>query len=213
MKMSIRETVAQRLARLLLKEKFDQVMYGGLHFEGHIRGRVPPFESEADFIHWWLPEVQVINGQIKIIREARMTPREKDRYTVVEGTNTLMMLGRVEILNYLGSAIGNGVGFAQYFAVGHGPVGSINAADSHLLSEMFRAIPSTSVITGDSIEIDTFFSASQGNGPPYEDCGLFGNGATSTPGSGTLFTHSFYSYTKTSANPLINSYTVTLGST
>lgn len=196
----MKETLHERFFRWL----FRQYLYEQLHFSGVIRARVPPFETREEWAYWWLPEM--VGG--KIVRVARMSEREKERYTVYEARNMLMLAGRTQILTYIGSNNGNSTGFAQYFAVGTFPINKLTAGDTSLQGELFRAIPSTSAISGTQIDVSTFFGSSQAVGT-YTNAGLFGNGATGTSGSGTLMTHSLYAYTKPNTNPLVNDYLIT----
>jgi hypothetical protein len=127
---------------------------------------------------------------------------------VVEACNMIMSAGRTQILSFIGAS-GATNAFAQYYAVGTGAIYVIQPSDSSLATELFRAVPGSFSVVGNAVTISTSFSTSQGNGT-YTNSGLFGNNATSTPGSGVLFTHLLYSYTKTSATAIENDYTLTL---
>ena len=134
-----------------------------------------------------------------------MSDKEKDRYTVAESSNILVASGITQVLNYVGAASGNTTGFAQYFAVGNVNITTVQSNDTLVAGEYFRAVPSTSTVTGVQIDISTFFGSTQGNGN-ITNAGLFGNGATSTSGSGTLMTHSLFTYTKVNGIPITSDY-------
>lgn len=113
--------------------------------------------------------------------------------------------GRTTLLNLLAGTAVTGI---QYFAVGTG-AGTPSATDTQLFTEFFRKVPTSNVISGGSIVITTLFGTTEGNAT-YTEAGLFGNGATSTANSGTLFAHAGYTFIKTSSSTLTNTYTITL---
>jgi hypothetical protein len=157
-----------------------------IHVEGIIRfRRIPDDWSEAEYRHWWLPEWN--SDHTKIIREARLTPADKDRFTAHEVHNILTTNGRTYILTYMASSASNTSAFAQYFAVGNFPISTVAPGQTGLVNEIFRGQPSTVTITGTSVDIATILGASQAVGTLYE-AGLFGNNATSTANSGTMMT-------------------------
>lgn len=161
--------------------------------QGIIKVREIPAEwSTEDYRYWWLPKK---NEKGEVIRAARMSDSEKDRWTVAESKNTLTSAGRTAVLNFLGNTT---VSFFQYFSVGTGTISAVSAADTSMSTELARLAPSSATVSGNQIDVATLFSTSQGNGV-WSNSGVFGNGATSTLGSGTLYAHSLFSYSKTSA--------------
>src|SRR5579885_508893 len=167
-----------------------------LHICGRIRVREVPFETEAEWARWWLCE-RNLSGEV--IGPARMSDREKERYTVVEASNILVASGISQVLNYVGSTNGNATGFAQYFAVGNIVITQVFSNDTSVAGEYFRAAPSLSAVSGVQQDISVFAGTTQANGS-ITNAGLFGNGATATLNSGTMMTHSLFSYLKTSSN-------------
>jgi hypothetical protein len=139
----------------------------------------------------------------------RLTLKEKAREgkLVVEAHNLIMSAGRTQLLSFIGAS-GATNAFAQYYAVGTGAVYTINTGDTALASELFRAVPASFSVVGNTVTISTPFGAGQAVGT-YTNAGLFGNNATSTPGSGVLMTHLLYSYPK-GAISIFNDYTITL---
>lgn len=121
-------------------------------------------------------------------------------------SNIACNAGRGILLQFVTNA--GGLTGVQYFAVGTG-AGTPAAADTQLFTEFFRkAITSTS-ISGNQANISTFFATTDAN-TTYSEAGIFGNGATGTANSGTLFAHASYVYTKTNSVSLTNDYIITL---
>ncbi len=178
------------------------LLHDRLHICGLIRVREVPFATEDEWRMWWLCER---DSRGRIIRPARMSDREKARYTVAESPNILVSGGITQVLNYVGSQSGNSIGFAQYFAVGNIGITQVTSADTSVAGEYFRAVPSTASVSGTQQDISVFAGTTQANGS-ITNAGLFGNGATSTLGSGTLMTHSLFQYTKTNSNAVTFDY-------
>ena len=146
-----------------------------------------------DYLEWW----------------PRLTERERERYTATEHHNVLTLNGFNQLLTYVSSANATTLGFSQYFAVGTLPIISVQAGDTSVQGELFRAVPTSSTITGNQLTLSTFFGSAQGNGT-YTNAGLYGVNATATSGSGTLMTHTLYSYTKSNGTPISNDYIIVL---
>lgn len=178
------------------------------HFAGLIRIREVPFETREEWARWWLPER---NSSGVIVRAARMSEREKERYTALEAKNLLTSNGRTQILGFIGTPtyISSQTAFAQWFEVGNYPFTTPSAGDTTVPGAIARVQPSTAIINGTQIDISNFFGTSQGNGT-WTNAGLWGNNATSTLSSGTLMTHSAFAYTKSSANSITCDYLISL---
>ena len=126
-----------------------------------------------------------------------------DRYVT---HNVACNAGRAVLLNFVGNAASlTGV---QYFAVGTG-TGTPSSSDTQLFTELYRQVPTATLVSGNQMIITTTFSSAQGNGT-YTEAGLCGDGATSSANTGQLFAHSPYVYNKTSSIVLTNQYTITL---
>jgi len=168
-------------------------MNNTLHFEGILRIReIPADWDEATFQHWW----------------ARMTEREKDRWTRWEGSNLLMNAGRNQLLTFLGQATAPAT-FSQQFSVGTGTIYAVQPSDTAVSGELARIAPASFSIVGNTVTVTSTFSTSQANGT-WTNCGLYGISATSTLGTGTLMTHLLCSFTKTSASAITCDYSATL---
>lgn len=176
-----------------------------LRFEGVLKLRkIPDDWTDEEFRRWWCDE-RTASGAL--VRKAGMNEREKDRYTVLEARNLLTSAGRTQLLTFAGAS-STTTAFAQYYAIGTGAIFTVQSSDTSLATEFFRAAPASFSVVGNAVTITTNFTTSQGNAT-YTNAGIFGNGATSTPGSGTLMTHLLYTYTKNSG-PLVNDYTISL---
>lgn len=181
---NIIEHVRTILIRILIP---DQNRVG---IDGHILLRELPHDCTLfDFLDMW----------------PKLTPKERDRYTVAEHHNTLTSSGRAQVLTYLSSSYATTLGFAQQFSVGTFPINTVSPGDTAVQGEIFRATPQTITITGTQVDVATYFGPSQANGS-YTSCGLYGIAATSTLGTGTLMTHSIYKYNKQNGVPIVNDY-------
>lgn len=160
--------------------------------EGIIRVRRLPFDTEEEYRYWWLPET---NGRGKILRPARMSEREKEKYQEAEGRNQIMNAGRTAVLSYIGSSTGSTTQWAQYLAIGNGAITAVSPTDTNLANEMFRKAPASFSVVGTQVDVNVQLAAADAN-TAITNIGLFGNGASSTIGSGTLYTHALFSYSK-----------------
>jgi len=95
-------------------------------------------------------------------------------------------------------------GQVTYFAIGTGDVSGGNApdvSDVALVDELIRKQISVRSSTGNTANFRIFFNTSEANGTLTE-IGLFGDDASITPDSGTLFARAVIDKTKTSAETL-----------
>src|SRR6185503_6336669 len=192
------ERLLNRLRARLARAIAPPALQDSIHISGLIRAREVPFDSIEEWRTWWLGE---FDNSGRMIRAPRMSEREKERYTVAESSNILVSSGITQVLNYIGSASGNSTAFAQYFGVGNIAISQLNSNDTSVAGEYFRAAPSLSTISGTQIDISTFFGSTQGNGS-ITNAGLFGGAATGSTGTGTLMTHSLFTYTKVNGTPI-----------
>ena len=163
---------------------------------GIIRWHEVPFVDEAEYRRWWLPETVIERGVLRVIREPRMSAREKERYAVAEDKNILTTAGRTQILTFMSSQVSGTAPLAQYFAIGTFPINGVDPGDASVQGEIFRAAPSTTTITGTQVDVATFIGQTQAEAT-YTNVGLFGINAVGTVGgAGTLMTHALSNYTK-----------------
>jgi hypothetical protein len=160
--------------------------------EGIIRIRRLPFDSDEEYAYWWLPET---DGKGKILRPARMSEQEKERYQEAEAKNQIMNSGRTAVLSYIGSPSGSTTQWAQQFAVGTGSITATSPTDTTLSNEVYRASPTSFAVNGTLVDISVSFGATTAQAT-YTNAGLWGAGATATLSSGVLMTKALFSYTK-----------------
>jgi hypothetical protein len=137
-----------------------------------------------------------------------MIQRDLDRLAIdrVDDHNVTCNAGRLVLLNFL-ARVGTPSG-CQYFAVGNGSSVVTRSTDTVLVSEQFRKVFTSVTVGSNNVLFATFFGSSDANFP-YTESGLFGNGASGTANTGTLFAHAIYNYAnKTSATTLTNDYTL-----
>jgi hypothetical protein len=140
-------------------------------------------------------------------RHLTLAEKAREGKLVVEAHNDVLSAGRTQLLTFAGSNTTT-TAFSQYYAVGTGTIFKIQPSDAALATELFRAVPASFTIVGNGVTVTTNFSAVQALGT-FTNAGIFGNGATSTPGSGTLMTHVLYSYAH-GAIAIVNDYTISL---
>lgn len=165
------------------------------HLEGILRiYELPNDEALAEYLPWW--------------QRFSLTEKANKAHQAIEVRNLITSAGRTQILTFMGNT-GTTTAFAQQYAVGTGPIAQVQASDASLSTELFRAAPTSYSVVGNAVTVSTPFSSTQAVGA-LTNAGLWGNGATSTPGSGTLMTHVLYSYTKSNSIAIVNDYTLSL---
>lgn len=102
----------------------------------------------------------------------------------------------------------NKKGTITYCAVGTG-TDAPAAGDTELQTELKRKQVSVRSVANAVAKFRTFFSTSEANGA-LKEAGLFGDDASSTPDSGTLFCRLAINKTKTSAETLTIDWEVTV---
>jgi hypothetical protein len=83
-------------------------------------------------------------------------------------------------------------------------------ADVKLGTELLRKTLTSNSYSGAIAYITSYFGASEANGA-LKEFGLFGEAASSTPDSGTLFNHAAINITKTSSYTMTIESTITIG--
>lgn len=161
--------------------------------EGIIRiRRIPDEWSEADYRYWYLPET---DEHGKVLRPARISEHEKAAMQIAEAHNAIMQAGRTAVLSYIGSPSGSTTGWSQYLAIGTGAITATTPQDTALSNEVFRKAPVSFAVNGTLVDINIQLGTTESQ-VSMTNVGLYGNGASSTLGSGTLFTHALFSFTK-----------------
>jgi hypothetical protein len=172
-------------------------LFEKLKYKNRIFVYAYPGWTDEEVIYWTLPEV---NEKSEIIRPARMSRREIERYLAAESHNILTTAGRNLVLQFLGNNTGSSP-FAQYLAVGTFPINSVSPGDTSVNTELFRQVPNTTAITGTQNDIATVVGSASGAGA-WTNGGFYGVNATAAAGSGQLNTHFLLNYTKVNGTPV-----------
>ena len=126
---------------------------------------------------------------------------------IIEVDNLVTTAGKVAIIQNLRGVSSRGQ--INYCAVGTDATAP-DVADTVLGTELARKLISVRSNTSNVATFQTFFNTSEANGTLAE-AGLFGDAATTSADTGTLFCHTAISKTKTSAETLTITWTTTIG--
>jgi len=140
-----------------------------------------------------------------VIQDARTGKiRSKDRII-----NTFCTVGKNAIADHLKGTTANNKGIITYCALGTNSTAP-TVADTTLGTELFRKLVSVRSVSAKIATFQTFFTTSEGNGT-LREAGLFGDDASSTANSGTLYSKLAINRTKTSSDTLTLTWTITIG--
>jgi hypothetical protein len=123
--------------------------------------------------------------------------------------NTFCTVGKNAIADALRGNEASSRGIITYCAVGTN-ITAPTAADTTLGTELFRKPVSVRSASGNVATFQTFFTTSEANGT-LREAGLFGDGASETTDSGTLFSKLAINRTKTSGDTLTLNWDITIG--
>jgi hypothetical protein len=154
----------------------------------------------------YIPEYIKPTGAVRLILRDAKTGRIK---SVDDYVNMVVTAGKNSIADALRGTITNNKGIITYCALGTGSTAPA-LSDTDLETEIERKLVSVRSVSGNVATFETFFTTSEGNGALAE-AGLFGDAATDTADSGTLFCRTAISRTKTSNDTLSLVWTVTIG--
>ncbi len=180
-------------------------------FKNDIRAYAVPFETMEEVDRWFSPEFRIDEkGRRIAVGDPRMSRRERERYLVAEGRNLITNNGKSAIVGYLGTAGTLNDPFAPYLALGSGSISKVAGGDTTMPGEYFRQTPSSLIYTGSTqIDIQTLLTGMNGNGS-ITNIGLWGTSAASaTLGTGSLYTHALFAYTKNTGSVYID-YIITI---
>jgi hypothetical protein len=125
------------------------------------------------------------------------------------GHNLVTTAGKTAMADALrGNEVSNR-GIITYCAMGTSAVAP-NASDTALTTEIGRKAISVRTASGNVATFQIFFTTAEVNGV-LREAGLFGDSASDTANSGTLFCKTAINRTKTSADTLTLSWAVTIG--
>lgn len=123
--------------------------------------------------------------------------------------NMFVTAGKVSMASALIGTTSNDQGIITYCALGTGSTAP-DLADTTLETEIVRKLVSVRSSASNVATFQTFFTTAEGNGS-LREAGLFGDLATGTANSGTLFCRVAINRTKSSADTLTLSWAVTIG--
>lgn len=151
-----------------------------------------------------LSETIKMRGQIEIIIRDAKTGKIKSHDII---KNMVVTTGKESIAG--GLIQESNKGMITYCALGTGTTAPA-LGDTDLQTELVRKLISVRSRSNNQAIFETFFTTSEGNGS-LREAGLFGDDASSIPGSGTLFCRAAINRTKSSNDTLTLRWTVIIG--
>lgn len=151
-------------------------------------------------------ELIIPTGSLQLILRNAATGRIKSVDTV---PNMVVTAGKSAIADALQGTTENNKGIITYCAVGTGSTAPVEA-DTTLETELFRKLISVRSVTANAALFETFYTTSEANGTLAE-AGLFGDDASASADSGTLFARVLISRTKSANDTLTLRWTLTIG--
>ncbi len=142
-------------------------------------------------------------GAVKLIFKNVNTGEEEVHHIL----NVFVHSGKSGIARRLANAE-TGYGKITYMAVGTG-VTAPAVTDVLMETELFRKAISVTAVNSNVVTFTTYFATSEANGA-LKEAGLFGDLATATANSGTLYAHTAINRTKTSSDTLTVEWTLTI---
>lgn len=130
--------------------------------------------------------ITAYRADVDIAHEVKKRPKERKTsgLVVCRARNIVTTAGKNVMAGVFGSYIG--YSGAQYLAIGSGTGGSLDGVA--LYTEVFRKVLTGVFLSGNQVDCSTFILAGEANFA-WTELGLFGNGASATPGSGVMMTH------------------------
>lgn len=123
--------------------------------------------------------------------------------------NLITDVGKQSLAEAFIGTTSNSQGIGTYHAVGTNSTAPA-AGNIQLGTEIFRKLVSVRSRSGKYAQFQTFFTTSEGNGT-LREVGLFGDSASGTANSGTLFAHAAISRTKSSSDTLTILHEILMG--
>lgn len=151
-------------------------------------------------------DIYIPTGAVALILADGKTGRIKDVNFV---KNLITTVGKNSMADALQGTTANSKGIITYCAVGTDATAP-EVANTTLGVEIFRKLVSVRSVSGNAALFQTYFTTSEANGT-LREAGLFGDDASGTADSGTLFAHVAINRTKTSNDTLSINWTVTIG--
>lgn len=168
--------------------------------------KIPDEWTDEDFKYWWCP-ITAPNGQI--LQPARISDQDKrNRIVLPPVENLITNTGINTLLTNTGvQSTGSMIVFSQILSVGNGAITGVTRTDTGVAGDGFatgaRKAPASHANTGFSTTITTNLLSTDAVGT-LTNLGFYGNGATTTTGSGNLMTHALFSFVKGSFAYAVN---------
>ncbi len=173
--------------------------------------KIPDEWSDDDFRYWWCP-VTAPDGTI--LQPARISDETKRLWLAHDPVENLIMNNGIStLLTNIGvQSTGSMVVFSQILSVGNGATTGVTRTDTAVNGDGFgtnaRKAPASHANVGFATTITTSYASGDANGT-WTNIGFYGNGATTTTGTGTLQTHALFNFVKGAVAYAIN-YTFSL---
>lgn len=123
--------------------------------------------------------------------------------------NMFVTAGKNSLADHLRGTTENNKGIITYCALGTGLTAPA-LGDTTLQTELARKLVSVRTVSGNVATFETFFTTSEAIGT-LKEAGLFGDAASATADTGTLFCRVAINRTKSANDTLTLSWTVTIG--
>lgn len=123
--------------------------------------------------------------------------------------NTFCTVGKNSIADALRGTETGTKGIITWCAVGTDSTAP-TAADTALGTEIFRKLVSVRSVSANVATFQTFFTTAEANGT-LREAGLFGDDASATANSGTLFSKLAINRTKSTSDTLTLTWSITIG--
>lgn len=123
--------------------------------------------------------------------------------------NMFVTAGKNSLADSLRGTTASNKGIITYCSLGTNSTAPA-LGNTQLGTEIFRKLVSVRTVSANVASFQTFFTTSEGNGT-LREAGLFGDDASGTANSGTLFCHVAISRTKSSSDTLTLTWTITIG--
>lgn len=174
--------------------------------------KIPDEWSDEDFKYYWCP-VTAPNGQI--LQPARISDEVKRAWLTpladgeLEAHNLITNTGISYLLTNTGvQSTGSMIVFSQILSAGNGAFTTgILRTDTAVAGDGFttgaRKAPASHANTGFSVTVTTNFASGDAVGT-WTNLGFYGNGATTTTGTGNLTTHAIFNFVKGSVAYALN---------
>ncbi len=152
-----------------------------------------------------------LGESLKIVGEGYLELRNVHTGHVVRESfkNMFVTAGKNSLADALRGTTSSNKGIITYCAVGTG-TNAPALGNTTLQTEIFRKLISVRSVSLNVATFQTFFTTSEANGV-LREAGLFGDDASGTTSSGTLFCRTNINRTKTSSDTLTFTWSVTIG--